>query len=739
MHFVPDAYVAEEGSGTPGRRDPMVGRVIGQYLLVDVLGAGGLGKVYLALQLPSCFLKGALKLLTVQRDEHFAGVVADKFQTEAEALAELSHPNIVRLMAFGHHQERPYLVMEYVEGSRTLFRELWKAKQGGEGFTPERCLYILEQVLDGLRAAHVRGIVHRDIKPDNIMLQQVAGNPDLVRLVDFGLAKYVEGSAKTSTAMGTPAYMAPEQLAQRDIGPWTDLYAVAEIAFEMLTGRQAYTGDSHQVILARKIDPDFDVTEPLLQRGDPEGTVAFFRRALARALAERFGDTEEFRAALGPIFLPAGAPAAGAASGPTPLRSPSDPPWSARRSPVPAQEADPEAPQDVAAAANSARSSGPAGTLLEGAPDPAPVASLPTEIDQTSAALPPGAASRPAAANGSSRGGGRLGLTAGIAVAFAAIIGLLVWRPWGGSGPAEAPIPDPGAGAAVAAPAPPGWVRLEPGTVLMGSPPDEAGRYEDESPQRLVTLTRPFLLKATEVTQGEWRTLMETNPSKFSGCGDDCPVERVNFWDTLAWCNARSAAEGLGACYELQRCNDRKPGHGFECAGVRLEGGLACPGYRLPTEAEWEFAARAGTRTTLPTGGMTLRGERDSPELDLLAWYAGNAGVAYAGGYYCRNWTETQHSSENCGTHAAGTRQANPWGLHDMLGNVYEWCWDWYGDYASLPAADPVGATASGKRAVRGGAWISGARAVRPAYRFKDKPSRAAARLGFRPARTLPH
>jgi len=271
----------------------------------------------------------------------------------------------------------------------------------------------------------------------------------------------------------------------------------------------------------------------------------------------------------------------------------------------------------------------------------------------------------------------------------------------------------------------------------MGSPDAEPGRYPDESPQRLVTLTRPFLLKATEVTQTEWRALMQTDPSKFVGCGDSCPVERVSFWDALAWCNARSKADGLTPCYELQRCNDRRPGAGLECAGVRLDGGLDCTGYRLPTEAEWEYAARAGTRTALPGGPVTLRGERDAPELDPIAWYAGNSGVAYVGGYPCRDWKETQHASSSCGTHPVGTRQPNPWGLHDMLGNVYEWCWDWYGEYASLPATDPIGATASGKRTVRGGSWISAARGVRPAFRFKDKPSRRAARLGFRPARTL--
>ena len=172
----------------------------------------------------------------------------------------------------------------------------------GESLEPVRVRRILGQVLNGLEAAHSQSIVHRDVKPENIMLQTVAGNPDLVRILDFGLARFVEERTQTSVAMGTPIYMAPEQLDRRNIGPWTDLYVVGVMAFELLTGRRPFPGRTHREILGKKLDPDYDPCAQIADLDVSELSAEFFRRAVARSPEDRYRSATAFRMALANVF-----------------------------------------------------------------------------------------------------------------------------------------------------------------------------------------------------------------------------------------------------------------------------------------------------------------------------------------------------------------------------------------------------------------------------------------------------
>ena len=282
-----------------------------------------------------------------------------------------------------------------------------------------------------------------------------------------------------------------------------------------------------------------------------------------------------------------------------------------------------------------------------------------------------------------------------------------------------------------------GYVRIEPGCFQMGSPADEPERDNDEKRHR-VCISRAFYLKSTEVTQKEWRDVMGNSPSRFKHCGDDCPVETVNWYEALAFCNALSRSEGLSECYTLSGCGGKKPGQDMECKEARFKG-LSCSGYRLPTEAEWEYAARAGTGTAIYTGSMEIKGLHNAPALDPIAWYGGNSGVDYEGGFDCSDWSEKQRSSSRCGTHRVAGKLANGWGLHDMLGNVWEWCWDWHGAYGGN-ANDPLGASTGSFRVIRGGSWynIYFTGYVRAANRFGSAPGRGRYFLGFRPARSIP-
>ena len=274
-------------------------------------------------------------------------------------------------------------------------------------------------------------------------------------------------------------------------------------------------------------------------------------------------------------------------------------------------------------------------------------------------------------------------------------------------------------GSAVATPmvCPTGYVRVTPGTFMMGSPESEDGRDAAETVHS-VTITRAYCMKATEVTQGEWQALLKDNPSQFQNCGADCPVEQVSWEDAVRFANEQSRRDGLQECYN---------GSNFV--------GLACKGYRLPTEAEWEYAARSGTADATYAGNITLLGDRNGPELGPIAWYGGNSGVSYEGAYDCSAWEEKELTSESCGTHPVGQKQPNAWGLYDMLGNVREWTGDWSADYAGA-MTDPVGAAAGSGRVVRGGSWRLNARIARSAGRGSSAPDSRNGGLGFRLVRT---
>ncbi|MFH1532865.1 MAG: formylglycine-generating enzyme family protein [Pseudomonadota bacterium] len=290
-----------------------------------------------------------------------------------------------------------------------------------------------------------------------------------------------------------------------------------------------------------------------------------------------------------------------------------------------------------------------------------------------------------------------------------------------------------------------GYVRIEPGCFTMGSPPDEPGRGYDETQHR-VCISRPFFLKATEVTQKEWRALMGNNPSRFDKCGDECPVEQVNWFEALVYCNAASRSEGLPECYRLEGCtgtlgggcgaNDWWCDGDYMCSKVEFAG-LGCTGYRLPTDAEWEYAARAGSRTATYAGAMEIKGVHNAPALDGISWYCGNSGVTYSGGFDCLGRPEKQRASSRCGTHPVGAKRANAWGLSDMLGNVWEWCWDWYGTYGG-EARDPLGAETGSYRVLRGGSWEISAGSLRAASRNGSASGDRGGDLGFRPARSSP-
>ena len=255
------------------------------------------------------------------------------------------------------------------------------------------------------------------------------------------------------------------------------------------------------------------------------------------------------------------------------------------------------------------------------------------------------------------------------------------------------------------------WVTINAGTFQMGSPSSESCRSNDET-QHQVTLTHKFEIQSTEVTQAQFTSLMGYNPSKFTSCGINCPLEQVNWYEAAAYANALSAQVGKAKCY---KCTGS--GKSVSCTEATAYAGkkvYTCPGYRLPTEAEWEYAYRAGTSTAFYNGGITSCKGKD-PNLEKIGWY-------------------NQNSSST--THPVGQKTPNTWGLYDMAGNVWEWCHDWYGSYPSSSVSDPVGPTGS-SRVLRGGSWYGNPDYVRAAYRNAYTPSSRLDLIGFRCTRTI--
>jgi formylglycine-generating enzyme required for sulfatase activity len=259
-------------------------------------------------------------------------------------------------------------------------------------------------------------------------------------------------------------------------------------------------------------------------------------------------------------------------------------------------------------------------------------------------------------------------------------------------------------------------VRFIPaGKFTMGSPDNEPGRDGDEGPQRRVELTRSYWMMETEVTQRQFQNVMEYNPSHFSSCGANCPVENVNWHEGCAFANALSKKQGLEECYD---CKGSR--RNVRCEVKSQYSGSAyynCKGWRLPTEAEWEYAYRGGSSTAFYSGGITNTGCERDPNLDKIGWHCGNSGNK---------------------THPVGGKQANAWGLHDMAGNVREWVHDWYqGSYSNLPLVDPVGPSTGSDRVTRGGCFDFFAQNCRAAYRGRNSPDDRYRRLGFRFLRVL--
>lgn len=763
--------------------------VFGRYEVQRKLGNGAFGTVYkawdshlethVALKIPQ------LEGISAQRRAH----ILARFHREAKAAARLPpHSNICPIRDHGEIEGQPYVALAFLDG-----RPLSQVRKPQPIST---ALLIVRRIARAMQVAHDHQVIHRDLKPDNIMIVQ-RSQPVVM---DFGLARRMDSEESLQTAdgtvLGTPAYMSPEQAAgqQSEIGPQTDVYSLGAICYEMLTGRRPFEAPSVLGLLSKiatetaappsKFNPEIDAALD-----------AICLKAIARNVKERYASMQEWDAALSEYSDPSRgrrrkAPALAqetnhVSPAPTTEMVPAE--FFADWEPLPREEIIPsleftalkgqwvpQANSQANVATNRGDSStvrtngtrlprspgklawgwnratlltagvlalllagvvflfqSKAGTIRVEINDPDIEVSVKgtrivlKEADNgKDVSLVPGDKTLVVQRGDFKFETDSLTLKKGETVTIRVELladriivhqgneriglGRISDKPRGAK-PAKPELLAAPFDADAARKSQQAWadyldkpdvvetnsigmelVLIPPGEYMMGTPASETERDADEA-QRRVQITKAFYLGETEVTQSQWQRLMQTAPwtgRSYVQVGADYPATCVSWEDATLYC---------------QKLTERELQTGGLQAGWE---------YRLPTEAEWEYACRAGTTTAYGFGNL-------GSQLDNYGWYGRTVG----------NTKRDQYARQ------VGQRTSNSWGLHDMHGNAWEWCRDWY--LTEPPGgSDPVVEfqKSASSRVNRGGSWLGSARDCRSGNRLGITPDYRDDDLGFRVA-----
>jgi serine/threonine-protein kinase len=304
-YLTSDRFCPRDGSPLRPKTgdDPLIGRIIAdRYLILAKLGEGGMGRVYLGEHMKmnrQCAIKVMNPNLVNDTDS------ATRFAREASNAARILHPNVAAVFDYGEAEKIVYLVMEFVDGeplSTILERE--------GALDPRRAVDIARQIADGLGAAHELGIVHRDLKPDNVIVARSRSQREIPKVVDFGIAKAVsgldqEGLTRSGLVIGTPEYMAPEQLLGDPVDARADVYSLGCILYQMLTGIQAFAGDTREQMIRRRLHEAPPHVREVLP-GVPQQLDGVITKMLARSSSGRYANGVEVRDALDPAIVLAG-------------------------------------------------------------------------------------------------------------------------------------------------------------------------------------------------------------------------------------------------------------------------------------------------------------------------------------------------------------------------------------------------------------------------------------------------
>jgi serine/threonine-protein kinase PpkA len=731
------------------------------YQIEREIGHGGMATVYQAVQ-TSLERAVALKVMApaLAADTTFG----ERFQKEAKTVASLTHPNILAIHDIGAVGLYNYIAMELVSGGDLKQRI-------HEGISTDQVLQVIKQVAAALDHAHRQGFVHRDIKPENILFR----NDGTAVLTDFGIAKSVDSTTQmtvTGMSIGTPRYMSPEQAQGKSgLDGRSDLYSLGVVFFESLTGKAPFDAETPVGIALKHVQAAIPILpEPLskyqplidhlmaknpddryttgselidhiekIQEGKKPPRLAASKRRISET---NVGGLKWLTLALALILI-AGAGVYFANQKP-------------REAVAPAPPATDEK-QLFSVPAASDRNAAKTAEITK------PQDRIPAPPPKQVTAPPPQKAEMPVADQRQEK------IRKMLAAAKRDLAAMRLASPEGNNAAEKyrrVLILDPGNTAAkkglnklvdnyiklcdeaisslsfdkadgyldsaaqfklksnqIAAarrrvtaarreharksrptrqrslqvqdkstqPTGPkhgdrysnaigmNFIFVGPGSFTMGSPKKEPGRGSNEIPHQ-VMLAKGYWLQTTEVTQAQWVLVMGDNPSHFKGI--DLPVESVSWQDVQQFIKKLNQKEGRKITV------------------------------RLPTEAEWEYAARAGTSTAFAFGKCLTTQQAN---------YIGRSPL-----------TGCEKSKYLKKTVAAGTLAANPWGFYDMHGNVHEWCQDWLGAYSKKRVTDPTGPEKGRYKIIRGGSWRQGAAACRSAARNRYAPTRRSSSLGFR-------
>jgi formylglycine-generating enzyme required for sulfatase activity len=655
------------------------GKKVGEYVLLEKLGAGGFGDVWKAEKRTALDVNYfALKFFRPKED----GVDFDKIGKELAVWKQLKGlPHIISVIELDRFEEYVYVVSDFADGGSL---EKWLKNNDGKARTEAEAVQIVLEILTGLENLHDKGFVHRDLKPDNVLIMN-----GKFCLADFGVSREIKTQSKATGTAGTMEYMPPEAFAKTpSVTPQTDIWAIGVILQRLLTGKLPYPQDDQPSLIAAILMGEPDEMPDSISQALRE----IVKKALQKQRENRFQTAREMRQALkDPESFLASLPKPTSVSSSTIIDEDFDKTDVLQVEPTQdwrAIEAEKERQRQLAEAQRrQAEEEAKRIAALEAQRRQAELEEIQRKLAQNS--------------NQSSSNLWKwaVGGLSGFVFLLLGIIGInsILDKPM-----VENPRNNPANRSANAASNKPAantsssretlknsigmeFVKIPAGSFMMGSPTSEKDRNEDEGPQRRVTINYEFYMGKYEVTQEEYEEVMGTNPSNFKNC-PRCPIEQVS------WDDAKSFIQKLNAK------ND-----GYE--------------YRLPSEAEWEYAARGGTTTPFGIGnGNSLSSEQAN----------------FDGDYPYGNAPQGKYLGK---TTPVGSYQPNAFGLYDMHGNVWEWVEDiWKDNYSglSVDGSANVSVGDSSLRVLRGGSWNFVGLLLRSAFRNRYAPATRYSNFGFR-------